>query len=403
MARPQDTSHRVPWNDLIWPLAVAETVVWAGFYYVFPALLPYWEAEFGWSKAALAGAFTVGLIATASAAPLAGRVVDAGHGRVMMTTATVTGAGLVASIALVTHVWHFYAIWLGLGFCMAGCLYEPCFALVTRIMGTDAKRGITVITLFAGLAGTVAFPLAYAMSDAFGWRTAVLAFGGLALGVAAPLMAYAGRGLGNVVATVPAHDPETSRRSGRLLQNPTFWFLAIAFASIAFNHGMIITHMLPILADRGMGAEAAAIAAAMVGPMQVAGRLAMMSVERHMSTVMVCGLTFIFMTIAAAALMGAEHITVLIVVFVILQGAGYGVTSITRPVVTAELLGRENFGAVSGALSMAPMGAFAVAPILAALFWAWGGYDLVIGIAFITCWVGGAALILAVRAHRKNA
>ena len=163
---------------------------------------------------------------------------------------------------------------------------------------------------------------------------------------------------------------------------------------------MLITHMLPILTDRGMGGEAAAIAAAMIGPMQVSGRLAMMAVEKHLSTIKVCGLTFVFMTIASLALMGAGNVTVLIVVFVILQGAGYGVTSIVRPVVTADILGRENFGTVSGTLSVAPMGAFAAAPIVAAVFWAWGGYDLVIGIAFVTCLIGAAALTLAVRSQR---
>ena len=55
--------------------------------------------------------------------------------------------------------------------------------------------------------------------------------------------------------------------------------------------------------------------------------------------------------------------------FVPLQGAGYGVTSIVRPVFIAERLGRENFGIVLGLLAIAFLGGMALSPTLAALIW----------------------------------
>ena len=73
----------------VWALAVAETVVWAGTLYIFPALLIHWEADLGWSKTTLAGAFTVAVLISAAAAPLAGRLIDAGHGVRLMTIGTV--------------------------------------------------------------------------------------------------------------------------------------------------------------------------------------------------------------------------------------------------------------------------------------------------------------------------
>ena len=62
-------------------LALGETLVWAGLFYSFPALLPHWERDLGWSKTTLSGAFTLALVASAAAAPFAGRLVDRGRGR----------------------------------------------------------------------------------------------------------------------------------------------------------------------------------------------------------------------------------------------------------------------------------------------------------------------------------
>ena len=66
---------------IVWPFAIAETLVWAAYYYSFPALLPAWEADLGFSKTTLTGAFTISLIVSAVFAPLVGRLIDYGYGK----------------------------------------------------------------------------------------------------------------------------------------------------------------------------------------------------------------------------------------------------------------------------------------------------------------------------------
>ena len=51
---------------------------------------------------------------------------------------------------------------------------------------------------------------------------------------------------------------------------PAFWLLATAIFLAALDHGMLISHVLPILGDRGLDAGLAVTAAAFIGPMQVA-------------------------------------------------------------------------------------------------------------------------------------
>lgn len=387
-------------DPAIWRLAVAETLIWAGTFYLFPALLAHWEADLGWSKTALAGAFTAALVVSALAAPLAGRLIDRGHGRLVLAGAALAGGVLIGLLTLVTAIWQFYLVWLLIGLAMAGSLYEPCFAYVTRTRGAEARRAITLITLVAGFAGTVSFPTANILAELWGWRAAALAFTGLICALAVPLF-WSGAA---AEAEPPAADAGAPSGEGALraaMRRPAFWLLAFAFTTIALDQGMLITHLLPLLDERGVTTGIAVLAAACIGPMQVAGRLAMVAIERHVSIRAICGLSFLFMMAAVACLMIAGGVPLLVFGFVALHGSGYGVTSITRPVVTADLLGRAGFGAISGALAMPFMAGTAVAPALAAAIWSVGGYTLVLAVALGTVTLGLAAFVLAVPAARR--
>ncbi len=390
-------SGKLPFKRIVWPLAVAETLVWAAMYYSFPALLLEWERDLGWSKAELTGAFTSALVVAAVLAPFAGRLIDQGHGIAVFAGGATLGAMLLGVLSLVTAPWQFYCVWLGMGVAMSGSLYEACFAILTHSMGAQAKRAITLVTLVAGFAGTVSFPTAHALTGVLGWRGTVVVFAGAIVLVALPLI-WMGCRAAKISATV--HAPVASPRSAHAvgaLRSWTFWGLAFAFGAVALDHGMIITHLLPMLDERGVQPQAAVLAASMIGPMQVTGRLAMMAVERHVSMIAIAGACFIAMAGAAGALLGASVVSSLIVAFVILQGAGNGVTSIARPVLVAELLGRRDFGVISGLLAVAYVAGYAAGPTVGSIVWELGGYQYVLLLAISVCIAGLGALLAAAR------
>ena len=378
------------------PLALAETIVWAAYYYAFPAMLLIWERDLGWSKTELSGAFTLALVISALLAPVAGRLIDRGHGTLLFVGSTVFAACLLAALSAVTTLWQFYLIWIGLGAAMAGSLYEACFAVVTRAFGSAARQGITTIALIAGFAGTVAFPSAHLLSAWLGWRGAVLVFAAAVAFVAVPLILFA--------CTVsdrqqPGDVPPSSLHLGSaigVIGDVAFWRFAILFAAVAVNHGVVITHLLPILADRGVATETAVLAAAMIGPMQVAGRVAMMTLGRNASSHAIFVACLTSTALAALMLWGVGMSPVLLVGFVALQGAGYGVTSVVRPILTAEQFGKGDFGTVAGLLAIAFIGGSAAAPTIAALIWTFGGYGPVIGLAL------GASLVGLVMLARRT-
>ena len=384
-----------PFRRIVWPFAIAQIFMWAAMYYLFPALFLVWERDLGWSKAELSGAFTLALVVSAVFAPGVGRIIDRGFGSRIFTGSAILGSLLLVLLSMVTKLWQFYAVWIVIGMAMSGGLYEACFAILTRVMGTKAKQAITIVTLIAGFAGTLAFPGTHALVGIFGWRLAVLTFSAAMILIATPLIWFGCRFLerhGKTHTVIAGHEaPETLD----VFRSARFWLLAVAYTAISLDHGVLLTHLLPLLNDRGIQSQAAVLAASMIGPMQVAGRLAMIAVGNRVSTLGIAIVAYISMAIAALSLLGSGTVPVFLAIFILLQGAGFGVMSIMRPVMTAELFGRKNFGLISGSLAVPYLGAAAAAPTIAALIHWVGGYDLVILFAGGASGLGLVSLIAA--------
>jgi len=373
-------------------------------FYSFPAMLLEWERDLDWSKTELSGAFTLALVVSAVLAPVVGRLIDHGLARYVFTGCALLGAAMLVLLSMVTVPWQFYLVWAGLGVAMAGTLYEACFTVVTRALGADAKRAITLITLLGGFAGTVSFPSAYVLIGFIGWRGAVLTFAAAVAFVAVPLI-WRGVLAAERTRDTDVHSASPSASEAiRILKNATFWLLAASFSMIALQHGILLTHLLPLLDSRGFHAETAVLAASMIGPMQVVGRLALVAIGHRGSNMVIAVACFAAMGVATVSLLETSVIPMLLVAFVLFQGAGYGLTSIVRPVVTADLLGRKNFGVISGFMATPFFLATAAAPTVAAFVWERGGYDRVILFALSAAGIGLIALLLAawLNAGRKG-
>ncbi|OKL42541.1 MFS transporter [Pseudovibrio exalbescens] len=385
-------------------LAIGQTLGWAGLFYTFPALILRWERAFGWSKADLTGAITLALLISAVFSPLAGRVIDRGYGTQMMGGSAVLGGMGLLALAQVTTLWQFYGAWAVMGVAMAGCLYEPCFAILNRARGMNAKKGIISITLAAGFASTLCFPVMYAVSEAYGWESAVLFAAGLVIFVVAPLLWLGTHMLeAEGMEEVEAHAQEAATGTYDFLKGSVFWFLAIGFSLGAVLHGATLHHLLPILDGKGVSAEFAILIASLIGPMQVTGRIIIMMFERHLSLNAVVSGAFLFMCAAIVLLLISAGAPWLLVGFVLLFGGAYGTTSITRPLTTRAILGGKNIGSKSGALAMPYLIGSASAPYLGSLLWGAGGYDLMLSALVVSGLAGLVLYTAAYRASRRGA
>lgn len=387
-------------SPAVWLLAVGQTLIYAGCYYSFPALLPDLEAATGWSKAELALGPTLAFLIMAGLTMVTGRLVDRGLGGEMLIWMPGLAALGVAGLGVVETLAGWLVAWALIGVAQAGCLYETCFAFLTRRLGTGARGAITKVTLVAGFAGTLAFPLGHALGPIMGGQGAMLAFAALIL-LVVPLNAVAVRRLRRLERAEFAVPPTPPGTLQAALQKPAFWIIAAAFTAIYLNHGILITYVLVLFADRGAGAGMAALAAAAIGPAQVAGRLMLLLAGARVSTAQATIAAIGGVVLASALLWLAGVAPLLIFVFALAQGAGAGLMSILRPVLIAEVLGRSGFGVISGAVAVAPILASAAAPSVGAGLLALGGPQIVyaacLGLAGV-----GLLLMLALLARRDQ-
>lgn len=354
----------------IWALAVGQTLTYAALYYAFAALLPALEAAFGWSKAQLAAGPTLAFLVMAVGTPLTGRLVDRGLGPRLLTGLPVLGALALLLMARAEAHWQWLLLWAVVGAAQSGCLYETCFALLIRDRGGEARPSITRITLVAGFASTLAFPLGHAMAEAFGGRGALAGFAMLVVLGAVPANLFGVQGLGSAGAL-----PSEKGGMGRALRDPAFWGLSGTFGLIFLNHLMFVTFALVLF---GAAGGPAVLAASLIGPAQVLGRLGLMAAGARLSNRRALLLSMGAITVAGLVLLGAGLSPGLVVLAAVLQGAGIGIVSILRPVLQAELMGREGFGAISGAIAVAPILATAAAPSLGARLLDTGGPGAVV-------------------------
>lgn len=380
-------------------LALAETIVWAGFFYSFPILLLRWEGDFGWGRDIIALAFTLSLGCSALAAPLAGRVIDRGQGAVMLPLAALSGGVGLILLTLTTSQAMFFILWALIGFASAFCLYEACFAFLTRTKGTEARGAITAVTLVAGFASTIAFPLADLIADAAGWRAALLVFAGGAVCIAAPLFYWSAKQLSAGGPEAPTKESGVADRAAVKAAKalPSYRYLLIGLPLTALTHGMLISHLMPVLGSRELPDNMVVLAASMIGPTQVAGRLLLMFFSGHASGSVLLTMTYALNAVAYLMLLISGGHPVLIFAALAIVGGAAGIHSIVKPLAIAELLGRKGYGGISGALALPFIGGVAIAPFVAAMIWRMGGYDLMLGISVCLAALGAAFVILARR------
>ena len=155
-------------------LSTVQIVSWGILYYAFAALQSSITAETGWSSVAVTGAFSLAQFIAGGVGIWVGRHIDDFGPRKVMTAASLVAIPGLATIALAPNLAVFYLGWALAGVAMAGTLYPPAFAALTRWGGNRRVRALTTLTLVAGLASTVFAPLASGLDDWLGWRQAYL-------------------------------------------------------------------------------------------------------------------------------------------------------------------------------------------------------------------------------------
>lgn len=355
-------------------LSVTSIATWGPLYYAFSVLMKPMQAELGWGRDLLVGGHAVALLVWGLAAYPAGKLIDRHGGRLMMSIGSLLATAAFALLANVSSVAMYYAAWITAGVAMSLCLYEAAFTVLTIAYRERSRWAITVLTLAGGFASTVFWPVTQWLVDAYGWRHAVMVLAAVQILLCLPLHALALPGAAPRL-PVQATTGKKAPTGHAWLRSPTFWLLAMSFTANSFVTAAVSVHVIALLTERGLTPSDAVWLGALIGPMQVSGRLLEFLFGRRLPATAVGTVTVLLLPTSLVLLLAAGASIPILLGFVILYGAGLGLYTIVRATTPAELFGRENFGALNGALAAPSLFARAAGPIVASfVVTAYGGY-----------------------------
>ena len=304
-------------------------------------------------------AFSAALVLSALLGPRIGRQIDLVGGRSVLSMSNVVLAAGLALLGFSTSIPVMTLAWLLLGIGMGAGLYDAAFAALGRIYGNEARRSITGITLIAGFASTVGWPLSALGLETIGWRNTCFAWAAAHILIGLPinwLMLPAVTGAkAAVAAAVKPHIPI----------DRTMILLAFVFAAAWTVTGAMAAHLPRIMEAAGATSGQAVFAGALIGPAQVAARIFEASFLSRfhplLSTKLACVTHPIGAAILGLAGGGAAS------VFAIFHGAGNGILAIARGTLPLAIFGPQNYGYRLGIIGAPARMAQAAAPLLFSL------------------------------------
>ena len=360
---------------LIWALGATQIIGYGTLYYSFSILAEDMAQDFNLPKDWLFGLLSVALLAGGMLAPKAGKWADRfGAGR-LMVPGSVAATLSLACAALSTHPAAFAASLIAMEVASCFVLYSTAFAAIVQFGNSNAQKSITHLTLIAGFASTLFWPLTAALHEHLDWRAIYLLFAAMNLAVCLPIhwwISRVPRDSGSTAAPSPTAAPSLATTSRDVPANEhatnsnIFLLMLAGFAVEGFVLASVLVHMVPLLGALGVG-TAALMVSALFGPSQVASRLINMVFGGRLSQTVLATISAVLLAFGLLALLGTAPWLPGLALFAILFGFGSGLASIVGGTLPLELFGRAGYGARLGWVTAARQFSSALAPFVFAV------------------------------------
>ena len=372
-ARPLD--RRV----VITALGIVQILAWGTSFYIPAVFAEPIVKDTGWSLGWVVGGTSIGLLVAGLISPQVGRVIDRHGGRPVLFASSIFYAAGLAGIGLAPALPFYLLAWVLLGAGMGTGLYDAVFAALGRIYGSEARQPITNLTLFGGFASTVCWPLSAFMIDHAGWRTACFIYAGLHLFVALPLqMSVVRRAPPRAPPKAARDDPDVSAEPSRISNETLIFALLAVVLSLAAGIGsIVVVHLLIFLQARGVDFAVAVTLGTLFGPAQVGARVVERLFGSHYHPIWTMIASCTLMAIGLLLLYGNFSMLLLII---LLYGAGYGISWIGRGTLPLALFGPVRFPRLMGKLAFPSLIVQAGAPSAGALLIEASGPNATIGL-----------------------
>jgi MFS family permease len=382
---------RSPSRPLVGALAITQTVGYGVLFYAFSVLLTPIATDLRTSTATVTGALTTSIVVAAAAAIPVGRWLDRHGGRALMTAGSALGVLAVVAWSQVQQVWQLYAVFVLIGLAGAASLYEAAFPVVIAAAAPGRRdRDLLIVTIVAGFASSIFFPLTGLLLAHLGWRTTLLVLAAVLATVAIPTHAALVPG----VRRHASHSHVDGATVREALRDRSFWVLAAAFVAQAAAVSAVAVLLVTYLRQAGHAATVAATVAGLLGILSVAGRLITTGAARRFGMTSVTAAVFAVQAVGVLALPHLGRSVSGAALCVVAFGVGFGVATIAKPAIVADRYGVARYATIAASMAMPIALSKAFAPLAAAAMVP----NVFLATAGIIC-LASAGLLWSTRAH----
>ncbi len=329
-------------------LGLTQIIGYGSLYYSFSILAPSMARDLNWSSEWIFGALSAALLIGGLAAPTMGKWIDRlGAGRVMTGGSAIAAAALVAC-ALSSGKVAFVAALIAIETASNLVQYGAAFALLVQIRPKVAQRSITYLTLIAGFASTIFWPITTALHAHLSWQAVYLVFAALNIAVCLPIHAWLSFSVSksrNQASGGPARHVEPSLAPS--IRTPAFVMMVTGFALESFVNAALLVHMVPVLSGLGLGAMAVMVGT-LFGPSQVLSRFTNMLFGGGLSQLTLALISAVLLPAALVILIVTAPSVPGALVFAVVFGLGSGLSSIVQGTLPLALFGSEGYGRRQG-------------------------------------------------------
>jgi len=348
-------------------LGIAQICSWGTLYYSFPQLAEAMILEFSWAKSDVYGALTICLLFSSITAIPLGKLIDKGYGRQIMVLGSISAGLLLIVASQVNSIFGLYLVFAGIGSLHAATLYEAAFSVIANNYEHEtAREKIITLTLWGGFASTVFIPLIEYLIFNLDWRNTLIVLGLINILICAVIYGFLPQ---RHKKQNKVHKTNSMHNVRWAMKQPIFWALLICFAFFAAGATTFKFHLYPILVEKGLSIQEIIIILAVMGPSQVLGRLLIGFLGSNISILQLGILTTAVLPLTFFSFALLPTNIWIFIPFIILFGAATGIMTIVKGLAIPELLTREAYGAINGAMNIPIKLIKAASPAIAALVW----------------------------------
>ncbi len=394
-------------------LGITQLIGWGTTFYLPAILARSMAADTGWSTTEVFAAFSWSMLVAGAVSGRIGRAIDRHGARVVMGTGSLVVALGLLVLAGASHWLQLFVAWTLLGVASRATQYDAAFAAIAAISGSGARRAISLVTLWGGLASTVFWPIGHALDDALGWRWTVAIYALVNLAICLPLhLRFAAArhpvptgeaSIGTGSTAVPPPSLATGVDHAGALQGKerdrALLTFAIVLSAHTFVFASLAAHLIDVMQGLGLAATTAVALSSTIGIAQVGARSLELLGQRWLAPLTVAVISLGMLPLSLAMMLAAQADPFVIAAASLLYGAGNGLVTVVRGAVPLVLFGHAGYATTLGRVAAPGLATAALAPLIFA--WVLEAVGARGGIVLLTV-IGLAGLAGMIRLARRT-